>query len=462
MSDNRRFNEETRKWEYREAAFGVWIEDDDQNVPKEKEKPKRDLGVMYGSKPGPANERGASFRKMSVIYADACDKINEIIGSLSTFDNHKQGARHLVSSVLWHKAELDRNNVTDGWIKKRGHKTLKEVAVLGMTDKYKWTQEEALRFFDDTSQAQPQPPAIPVSDKTIMERGINMLMIGQDPKLMWIIDCMSQAMYNQLKKDKALQDWSKDDLVAVIKSGEKFDSIFGYSFTDRDFRKWIGRNMSGWEIRDLFKEVTKLSLKLGKTRVLYEGKHWQELIDWEAYFVQMHAITREGTTTGRDNIPKDHAQKFSYLFRLGFVFEAMMMSNYKKKQLKLLLRKVYKMNLIAQAIYRYFKLFENCPEGCRLSYQMLRSWPCMGTEKNPTNFLSKIARTLADLEAAELLRVDKVEGRGKKTVFVLRKPLKKLAEAKEVGPGNHGIRSGKPWDSPLVILVFYRSSYKDR
>jgi len=345
----RKWDDKSKCWMIWEPSLGLYVPDDIQTKSgKEEEEVEETPAVKY--------------RTMAALYNKEKEAVNESIDYLYGCEEEQQpvSAKYFLYGVVQKQRRLDRENVTEAWCRSKKLKTLKQIAVMGLMEKWKWSEERCLRVFDDLSISQIPLPEIKASDKTLAERGLNFLTIGENPKVKWILDCICQAIYNKLIRDEKVNvKWSKDELNTAI-TGDIKEGIFWFSFTDKEFRLWIGRNLKGWQIRELFLEAKKLEVTLGKRKILWDGdkRHWRELLDFSAYLIQASKIEREGTTIERPDVTEDHSSLFKYSFMLGFIFEAMISSNLSWKQYKLLPRRVYQCSLRAQEIYRYFRFFE--------------------------------------------------------------------------------------------------------
>jgi hypothetical protein len=345
-------------------------------------------------------------------------------------DEKRDRANRLIADLRRAEAILKRYGLDDRWCAKHKKPKLRVITKDFLISDFKFDEtilkEKTPWLYEPFLRREEALVKREKSDKVLIEKGISyaLFMAHVDPKVKMITDCVQQTIWNAYKGD--LQGFSKDDVGVVMKEKLGEVEICFLSFTDDDFRKWIGRKMSGREIKELFKKATGIQIIAEDIPIFYEDGKWVKIHQLGLNLFQMWSIKEEGLCSRRTNIPIESKTKWRYSFQLMPALEIIMISNLARRQGRLLPRKLYsEVSYRAQEIYRYYKLFEGSREGVNITYKMLSSWGSMGSERNVQLFLGKIRRYLNELVKIGLIRWNPEEdehGRGKKTWFTLRKP----------------------------------------
>jgi hypothetical protein len=300
---------------------------------------------------------------------------------------------------------LKRYGLDDSWCAKHKKPKLREITRSYLLSKLKIDEvvlkEKTPWLYAPFLRGEEAPVKKKKSDAVLIEKGTSLalFMAHVPPKWKLITDCVQQTIWNAYRGD--VQKFNKEDVDIVIRERLGEIEVCFQSFTDDDFRKWIGRKMSGREIKELFKQATGIQIIADDIPIFYEDGKWVKVHQLGVNLFQMWSIKEEGLCSRRTNIPIESKTKWRYSFQLNPALEVILINNLARHQGRLLPRKLYRsVSYRAQEIYRYFKLFEGSREGVNITWEMLNSWKNMGAEKNLQQFLRKIRGYLKELVEA--------------------------------------------------------------
>jgi len=351
--------------------------------------------------------------------------------SVCSGDEKRDRANRLITDLRRAEKILKRYGLDDRWCTKHKKRKLREIIreyLIGdlkfdeaiLKEKTPWLYAPFLRGEEALVKRKK-------SDAVLIEKGTSLalFMVHVPPKVKLITDCVQQTLWNAYRG--GLQKFNKEDVDIVIREALGEIEVCFQSFTDDDFRKWIGRKMSGREIKELFKQATGIQIIAEDIPIFYEDGKWVKVHQLGVNLFQMWSIKEEGLCSRRTNISIESKTKWRYSFQLNPALEVILINNLARRQGRLLPRKLYSdVSWRAQEIYRYFKLFEGSREGVNITWKMLNSWKNMGPEKDVQQFLGKIRGYLKELAEAGLIRWDPEKdehGRGKNTWFTLFRPI---------------------------------------